>query len=127
MTLRFLITLTLLAIALSAMRDCSQSNCFVKQLFDFNYPKEGIYNISMGITLIMQAIARRRWIVSSRLTEISITISGLIMSQWMPMEILSSSFSALLRATTNKHPTVCRLIKVASPIITTYVSLIQPR
>ena len=73
MTLRLFITFSLLALALAAPRDCSQSSCFVKQLFDFNYPKEGIYNISMGIALEMKAIVPPKWIASSRPTGISIT------------------------------------------------------
>lgn len=125
MTLRLLIPLTFLTIALSVTRDCSQSSCFVKQLFDFNYPKEGIYNITMGIALIMQAMVQPKWIVFSRLMEISTMTSGLITFRLMAMAILSSSFSALLQATMSKHLTACRLIKGACPIITTYVCLIQ--
>lgn len=127
MTRSLVITLSLLVLALSATRDCSQSGCFVKQLFDFNYPKEGIYNISMGIAFIIKAIVQAKWIVSSRPMGISITISGQIMSLLIAMAILLSSFTTLLQATTNKLPTAYPLLKTAYPQITTYVSHIAFR
>ena len=122
MSRTLVMTFSLLVLALSATRDCSQSGCFVKQLFDFNYPKEGIYNISMGIASIIQAIVQHRWIVSSRPTAISITISGQIMCRLIVMAILLSSSTVLVQATTNKLPTACLPIKIACPSITTYVS-----
>ncbi len=48
--LALLITLTL------AGRSCSDPSCFVKKLFDFSYPAEGIYNITLSTTPPIQTI-----------------------------------------------------------------------
>jgi hypothetical protein len=42
------IVLALLLTQALASRSCSDPNCFVKKLFDFNYPGEGIYNITLS-------------------------------------------------------------------------------
>lgn len=48
------IMLLLLALAL-ASRSCSDPSCFMKKLFDFNYPAEDIYPISLSTHLPIQA------------------------------------------------------------------------
>jgi hypothetical protein len=48
------ILLLLLALSLNS-RSCSDPSCFVKKLFDFNYPAEDIYPITLSNPLLIQA------------------------------------------------------------------------
>lgn len=48
MIIKYLLVLVLL-LRLSASSRCTDnSQCFLKYLFDFSYPQEGVYNISLG-------------------------------------------------------------------------------
>ena len=46
MTFQVLFTMTVLVILVSPCTDAS--SCFIKRLFDFNYPQENVYNIALN-------------------------------------------------------------------------------
>ena len=48
--------LLLIPVALATARDCGNPSCFVKKLFDFSYPKEDIYSITLSIIQSMQVL-----------------------------------------------------------------------
>jgi hypothetical protein len=54
------ILLAYLAFVLNATRCTDSASCFVKQLFDFNYPSEGVYDISLSnLGPIQVALSRK--------------------------------------------------------------------